>query len=399
MDRPISTLPAGRLEITMPVYLDHAATTPVAAEVLQAMLPYFQHAYGNPSAIYTAGQEAREAVERAREQVARLVNADPDDVYFTSGGTESDNWAIKGVVRAWRERKNHLITTPIEHHAVLEACEAVRELGWEVTLIPVDSTGMVDPDDVHRAITARTGLISIMHANNEVGTIQPVAEIAAIAREHGIPFHTDAVQTVGKIPVDMQALGVDMLSVSAHKLYGPKGVGALVVRRATPLRPLLDGGGQERGRRGGTYNVPGIVGFGAAAERAFRQGGIEMEQVRLLRDRLLHGILERVPDAVLTGHPTQRLPNNAHLAFGGVEGESLVLALDAVGIYCSAGAACSSGDTEPSHVLVAMGLEPHLIEGSLRFTLGKDNTPEQIDYTIEQVTKAVQKLRSLRIRS
>lgn len=383
----------------LPVYLDHSATTPVAPEVLEAMLPFFDRAFGNPSAIYTIGQEAREAVEHAREQVAQLVNADADDVYFTSGGTESDNWAIKGVARAWRDRKNHLITSPIEHHAVLEACSALREQGWEITFVPVDSTGLVDPDEVRRAITPRTGLITIMHANNEVGTIEPIVEIAAIAREYGVPFHTDAVQTVGKIPVDMQALGVDMLSISAHKLYGPKGVGALVVRRGTPLRPLLDGGGQERGRRGGTYNVPGIVGLGAAAERAMRCGAEEMERVRALRDRLIEGILQAVPDAVLTGHPVNRLPNNAHLAFAGVEGESLVLSLDAVGIYCSAGAACSSGDTEPSHVLVAMGIDPHLIEGSVRFTLGKDNTPEQIEYTIQQVVRAVNKLRSLRVSS
>ncbi len=382
----------------LPVYLDHAATTPVAPEVLQAMEPFFSRAFGNPSAIYTIGQEAREAVEHAREQIARLVNADADDVYFTSGGTESDNWAIKGVARAWGDRKNHLITTPIEHHAVLEACVALREAGWEITFVPVDSTGLVDPDEVRRAVTPRTGLITIMHANNEVGTIEPIAEIGAIAREAGIPFHTDAVQTVGKIRVDVDALNVDMLSISAHKLYGPKGVGALVVRRGTPLRPLLDGGGQERGRRGGTYNVPGIVGFGAAAERAMRCGAEEMERVRALRDRLVEGIMERVPDVMLTGHPVHRLPNNAHLAFADVEGESLVLSLDAVGIYCSAGAACSSGDTEPSHVLVAMGIEPRLIEGSVRFTLGKDNTQEQIDYTIEQVVKAVQKLRSLRVK-
>jgi cysteine desulfurase len=382
----------------LPVYLDHAATTPVAPEVVQAMLPFFDRAFGNPSAIYALGQEAREAVERAREQVAQLVNADADEVYFTSGGTESDNWAVKGVARAWGERRNHLITTPIEHHAVLEACKALQELGWQVTFVPVDRTGMVDPDEVRRAITARTALISIMHANNEVGTVQPIAEIGAIAREHGIPFHTDAVQTVGRIPVDMQALHVDLLSISAHKLYGPKGVGALVVRRGTPLRPLLDGGGQERGRRGGTYNVPSIVGFGAAAERAMRCGAEEMQRVRVLRDRLIAGIMERVPDAVLTGHPTHRLPNNAHLAFAGVEGESLVLSLDAVGIYCSAGAACSSGDMEPSHVLVAMGIEPHLIEGSVRLTLGKDNTEQQIDYTVEQLERAVKKLRSLRAR-
>lgn len=361
------------------------------------MLPFWERAFGNPSAIYTIGQEAREAVEHAREQVARLVNADADEVCFTSGGTESDNWAIKGVARAWGDRKNHLITTPIEHHAVLEACKTLQEMGWEITFVPVDSTGLVDPDDVRAAITPRTGLISVMHANNEVGTIEPIAEIGVIAREHGIPFHTDAVQTVGKMPVDMQELNADLLSISAHKLYGPKGVGALVVRRGTTLRPLLDGGGQERGRRGGTYNVPGIVGFGAAAERALRCGAEEMERVRVLRDRLVEGIMERVPDTILTGHPVLRLANNAHLAFADVEGESLVLSLDAAGIYCSAGAACSSGDTEPSHVLVAMGIEPRLIEGSVRFTLGKDNTEEQIDYTIEQVAKAVQKLRSLRV--
>ena len=382
----------------LPVYLDHAATTPVAPEVLQAMLPYWEHAFGNPSAIYTLGQEAREAVERAREQVARLVNADADEVFFTSGGTESDNWAIKGVARAWGDRKGHLITTPIEHHAALEGCAALREAGWDITFVPVDNTGLVDPDDVRAAITPRTGLISVMHANNEVGTIEPVAEIGSIAREAGIPFLTDAVQTVGRIQVDMSALNVDMLSISAHKLYGPKGVGALVVRRGTPLRPLLDGGGQERGRRGGTYNVPGIVGFGAAAERAMRCGAEEMERVRALRDRLVEGIMERVPDVILTGHPVHRLPNNAHLAFADIEGESLVLSLDAMGICCSAGAACSSGDTEPSHVLVAMGVEQRLIEGSVRFTLGKDNTLEQIDYTIEQVVKAVQKLRSLRVK-
>lgn len=384
----------------LPVYLDHSATTPIAPEVVEAMLPFLDRAFGNPSAIYTAGQEAREAVERARAQVAQLLNADVDEVFFTSGGTESDNWAVKGAARAWRDRKSHLITTPVEHHAVLEACEALREQGWDVTFVPVDSTGLVDPDEVRRAITPRTGLITVMHANNEVGTIEPIAEIAAIAREHEIPFHTDAVQTVGRIPVDVaQTLGADMLSASAHKLYGPKGVGALVVRRGTPLRPLLDGGGQERGRRGGTYNVAGIVGFGAAAERALRHYEEEAKRMQALRDRLVQGILEQVPDAVLTGHPTQRLPNNAHLAFEGVEGESLVLSLDAVGIYCSAGAACSSGDTEPSHVLVAMGIEPRLIEGSVRFTLGKDNTAEQIDYTVEQVARAVRKLRSLRTKA
>jgi cysteine desulfurase len=383
----------------LPVYLDHSATTPVASEVLQAMLPFLERAFGNPSAVYTIGQEARDAIERAREQVARLVHADADEVFFTSGGTESDNWAIKGVARAWGERKNHLITTPIEHHAVLETCEALREMGWEITFVPVDSTGLVDPDDVRRAITPRTGLITVMHANNEVGTIEPIAEIGAIAREHGIAFHTDAVQTVGRIPVDIEALNADLLTISAHKLYGPKGVGALIVRRGTPIRPLLDGGGQERGRRGGTYNVPGIVGLGAAAERAMRTAAEEMERIRSLRDRLVAGIMERVPDAILTGHPVQRLPNNAHIAFADVEGESLVLSLDAAGIYCSAGAACSSGDAEPSHVLVAMGIEPRLIEGSVRFTLGKDNTEEQIDYTIEQVARAVQKLRSLRLRA
>lgn len=383
--------------MVMPVFMDHAATTPVASEVLQAMLPFFERAFGNPSAIYTLGQEAREAVERARSQIAQLVGADPEEVYFTSGGTEADNWAIKGVARAWRGRKNHLITTPIEHHAVLEACAALREEGWQTTLLPVDSTGMVDPDDVRKAITPQTGLISVMHANNEVGTIEPIAEVGAIAREYGIPFHTDAVQTAGKIPLDMLLLNADLLTISAHKLYGPKGVGALVVRRGTPLRPLLDGGGQERGKRGGTYNVPGIVGFGAAAERAILHGAAEMERIRALRERLVQGIMERVPDVMLSGHPVQRLPNNAHLAFADVEGESLVLSLDMAGIYCSAGAACSSGDTEPSHVLAAMGVNSRLIEGSVRFSLGKDNTAEQIEYTIEQVAKAVNRLRSLRV--
>lgn len=377
------------------VYLDHAATTPTAPAVLEAMLPYFTERFGNPSSIYSWGRESRQAIEDAREKVAHVLGALPQEIIFTGGGSEADNLALKGVALASRGRGNHIITSAIEHHAVYDAAAALAELGFQVTYVPVDRYGMVDPDDVRKALTPRTMLISVMHANNEVGTVQPVAEIGKLAREHQIPFHVDAVQSVGAIPVNVDALNVDLLSLSAHKFYGPKGVGALYVRRGIRLVQLIHGGAQERKRRAGTENVPGIVGLAKALELATEDLEQRRAETVALRDRLVQGVLQVIPRTRFNGHPTERLPNNASFCFEFIEGESLLLNLDLQGVAASSGSACTSGALEPSHVLLAMGLPHEIAHGSLRMTLGRDNTAEDIDYVLQVLPEIVAKLRAM----
>jgi len=377
------------------VYLDYAATTPTHPEVVKAMLPYFTEAFGNASSIYAYGQEAKGAIEEARAKVAELIGAREEEVIFTSGGTEADNFALKGVALANEAKGNHIITTSIEHHAVLESCRFLERRGFQVTYLAVDGYGMVDPDDVRKALTSKTILISVMHANNEVGTIEPVAEIAKIAQEAGVYLHTDAVQTVGHIPTDVNELGVDLLSMSAHKLYGPKGVGALYVRKGTKLVPFMHGGEQERGRRASTENVPGIVGFGRAVELARQEMDEEASRLSQLREKLTNGLLERIEHIHLNGHPTQRLPNNVNVNIAFVEGESMCLNLDLEGICASTGSACSSSSLEPSHVLLAMGLPPEEAHGSLRFTLGRWTTEEDIERVLEVLPPIVARLRAM----
>ncbi len=377
------------------VYLDHNATTPLAPEVREAMLPFLADEFGNASSIHSFGQRARAAVERARAQVASFIGAHEKEIVFTSGGTEADNLAIQGVVAASDRARKHIITSQIEHHAVLNTCQALEAAGVAVTYLPVDSAGGVNPGDVERAITPDTVLITIMHANNELGTVQPIAEIARLARERHIPFHTDAVQSVGKLPVDVRALGVDLLSLSAHKIYGPKGVGALYVRRGTRLRPLLFGGHHERDRRPGTENVAGIVGLGAAAELARAHLEEEARRISSLRDELEARILARVPACAVNGDPARRVPNTTNIHFDYVEGEALVIALDLKGVACSTGAACSSGAVEPSHVLTAIGLPPERARASLRFSLGRGTTREDIEYASEILPGVVEHLREL----
>ncbi len=377
------------------VYLDHNATTPVLPEVLEAMLPYLTSGYGNASSVHHFGQQARAGVERAREQVARLLNCRPSEVIFTSGGTEADNLAIFGVVRASSKERKHVVTTTIEHHAVLHSCRALEKESVEVTYVPVSPGGIVDPDDVARAIRPETVLVTVMLANNELGTIQPVAEIARLAHERGVLVHTDAVQGAGKIPVDVRALDVDLLSISAHKIYGPKGVGALYVRRSTTLQPVSYGGGHERNLRAGTENVPGIVGLGCSAELAQESLASEASRLGGMRDRLEQGILKAVEDAGRSGDPERRVPNTTNLHFANVEGEALVIALDLKGVCCATGAACSSGAVEPSHVLTAIGLRPELARASLRFSLGRQNTEAHVDRVLEVLLAVVARLRAL----
>jgi cysteine desulfurase len=375
--------------------LDYAATTPTHPEVMKAMLPYFTESFGNPSSIHSYGQEAKDAIERARNKVAALIGAKSEEIVFTGSGTEADNFAVKGVALSRQAKGNHVITSSIEHHAVLETCKFLEKQGFSVTYLPVDGYGMVDPNDVKKAITKKTILVSIMHANNECGTIEPVAQIGNIAREAEIYFHTDAVQTVGHIPLDVNKLNVDLLSISAHKLYGPKGVGALYIRKGTRISSFMHGGNQERGRRASTENVPGIVGFGKAAEIAQQEMLEEAQKLTALRDRLIEGILRGIEYTQLNGHPVKRLPNNVNVSINYVEGESILLNLDLDGICASTGSACSSEDLEPSHVLVAMGL-PHLqAHSSLRFTLGKWTTEEETNKVLEVLPGIVSKLRAM----
>ncbi len=376
------------------VYLDHAATTPLHPEVYSLMCRFMKDTFGNPSSIHSYGQEARKWVEEARQQVAGLINADPNEICFTSGGTEADNLAILGAAAARHKKGNHIITSSIEHHAVLDTCKYLEKNGYEVTFLPVDGYGMVDPGDVKKAIRRDTILISIMHANNEIGTIEPIEEIGRIAREHEVVFHTDAVQTVGKIPVDVEALGVDLLTLSSHKIYGPKGVGALYKRKGVRLLPVMHGGGQERKLRSGTENTIGFVGFGKAAEIAARDLEEEHDRTKRLRDRLVKGVMEKIPEVRLNGHPEKRLPHNANFSFAYVEGESMLLSLDLKGIAASSGSACSSRALQPSHVLTAIGLPYELIHGSLRMTLGRANGEEDVDYVLEVLPEIVTRLRS-----
>ncbi len=377
------------------IYLDYAATTPTDPAVVQAMLPYFHDSFGNPSAIYSYGQEAKNALEEARGKVARLIGARDEEIIFTSGGTEADNFALKGAAYANQKKGNHIITYVIEHHAVLESCKFLAKMGFKITYLPVDKYGLVDPDSVKKAITDKTILISVMHANNEIGTIQPIAEIGKIAKEAGILFHSDAVQTAGHIPANVNALGVDLLSMSGHKLYGPKGVGVLYIRKGSKLTPFMHGGGQERGRRASTENVPGIVGLGKAAELAGQDLEIEAQRLTGLRDKLISGIIQKVDRTHLNGHPVKRLPNNVNISVEFVEGESMCLNMDIAGICASTGSACSSGSLEASHVLLAIGLEHVQAHGSLRFTLGKWTTEEEIEKVLEILPRIIGKLRAM----
>jgi cysteine desulfurase len=376
------------------IYLDHAATTPLDPRVLEVMLPYFTTEYGNASSIYLLGRHAMQAIDSAREQVAEILHCRPTEIAFTGCGSESDNLALKGMAYASQKKGNHIITTPIEHHAVLHTCQYLERFGFKTTYLPVDSYGCANPDDVGRALTDQTILVSVMYANNEVGTIEPIAEIGRICRAKKVPFHVDAVQAGGSLSLDVAALHADLLSLSAHKFYGPKGVGILYVRQGMRILPQLQGGSQERGRRAGTENVAGIVGATTALCLAYEDLPHITPRLIALRDRLIEGLLT-VPGSVLTGHPTHRLPNNASFCFEGVEGESILLNLDMLGIAASTGSACTSGSTEPSHVLVAMGLPPEVAHGSLRLTLGKENTDADIDVILAEVPKIVAKLRSL----
>ncbi len=376
----------------MKVYLDHAATTPIDKRVLEAMLPYLTEKFGNASTLYKLGKEARKAIEDAREIIAKKLNVNPEEVIFTSGGTESNNFAIKGIAFANKDKGKHIITQKTEHHAVLNVCKWLEKMGFEVTYLDVDEYGLVKPEDVEGAIRKDTILVTIMHANNEIGTIQPIKEIGKICREHGVYFHSDACQSFTKEEIDVKDFNLDLLTISSHKIYGPKGVGALIVREGVRIDPLFHGGGHEFGKRSGTENVAGIVGFGKAVEIASKE---DVEHMRKLRDRIISRVLNEIEGVRLNGHPKLRLCNNANFSFKGIEGESLVYRLDDHGIMCSTGSACSSGSLEPSHVLLAIGLKPEEAHGSLRMTTGRENTIEEIDYAIDVLKREVEELRKL----
>ena len=378
-----------------PVYMDHAATTFMKPEVVAAMAPYLSEHFGNPSSLYRFSRESRRGVEGAREQVAAAIGANPAEVFFTAGGTEADNWAIKGVALANRGRGDHIVTSAIEHHAVLHTCEWLERQGFSVTYLPVDEFGRVDPGQVGEAITDETILVSVMAANNEIGTIQSIAEIGRVAHDHGVLFHTDAVQAIGAVPIDVGAMGIDLLSLSGHKFYGPKGTGALYIREGTRIEPFIHGGGQERGQRAGTENVPGIAGLGRAIELATADIEGHNRRIAAMRDRMIRGVFDSIPDVRLNGHPTERLANNANFSFRYVEGEAILLLLDAHGICASTGSACSSGSSEPSHVLLATGIPPEDAHGSLRLTLGDANTMDDIDYLLEVLPEVIERLRRI----
>ena len=377
------------------IYLDNAATTRTKPEVVEAMLPYFTENFGNPSSVYTFAGQNKTAVTEAREKIAKSLNAPAQDIYFTAGGSESDNWALKAAMEAYKEKGNHLITSKIEHHAILHTCEYLEKQGCEVTYIDVDENGVVDLQQLKDAIRPTTVLISIMYANNEIGTIQPVKEIGAIAKEHGVLFHTDAVQAYGQLPIDVMDENIDMLSASGHKLNGPKGIGFLYIKKGLKLRSLIHGGGQERKRRAGTENVPGIVGFGKAAEIAHATMAERTAAEAELRDYMIDRVLSEIPYTRLNGHRTKRLPNNANFSFQFIEGESLLIMLDMKGICASSGSACTSGSLDPSHVLLAIGLPHEIAHGSLRLTLSDETTKEEIDFTIEQLAAIVENLRNM----
>lgn len=377
------------------IYMDHNATTPVRPEVMEAVLPFYGPIYGNASSLHGFGREAKDGLERAREQVAKVLGARPDEVCFTGGGTEADNLAVKGVAWANRDRGNHLITSQVEHHAVFNTCEYLEKQGFKVTYLPVDSEGRVDPGDVEKAITKETLLVSIMQANNETGTVQPIAEIGRIARKRGVYFHSDAVQAFTKLPTGVDELGVDLLSLSGHKIYGPKGVGCLYIRKGTKLDPLVHGGHHERNRRAGTENVPGIVGLGKAAELGAGEMSEEAKKLATLRDRLQEGILARIPEVRINARNARRLPGTLSVCFQYVEGESILLGLDLKGIAASSGSACSSGAIEPSYVLTAMGVPPEEARGSVRFSLGRQNTEQEVDRVVGELVAILARLRAM----
>lgn len=377
------------------IYLDHSATTPTDPEIASTMAIAMTETFGNPSSIYSFAREARKAVAEGREQLAKLINAEPEEIFFTSGGSESDNFALKGIAFANRKKGNHIITTAIEHHAILHTCEWLEKNGFTVTYLPVDENGLISLEDLKNAITDKTILISVMFANNEVGTIQPIAEIGAMAKEHGVYFHTDAVQAVANVEIDVKKMNIDMLSLSGHKFYGPKGIGALYIRRGVKIEPVQLGGGQERRMRAGTENVPGIVGLGMAAAKAQRELPAHAAHLLKLRDKLIKGIEGKIPEVKLNGHPTKRLPGNVNFSFRYVEGESLLLNLDMKGIAASSGSACTSGSLDPSHVLLAMGLTHEIAHGSLRLTLGRSNTEADIDYVLSVLPEIITRLRSM----
>ena len=377
------------------IYLDNAATTKTAPEVVEAMLPYFSEAYGNPSSIYSLAGESRKAVDQARETIAKALGARPEEIYFTAGGTESDNWALKAAAEFYRKKGNHIITTKIEHHAVLHSCQWLEKQGFEVTYLNVDENGVVRLEELKAAIRPTTILISVMYANNEIGTIQPIREIGEIAHEHGILFHTDAVQAFGQLPIQVDDCHIDMLSASGHKLNGPKGIGFLYIRKGVKIRSFIHGGAQERKRRAGTENVPGIVGLGKAVERAVGTMEARTETEQRLRDYLIDRVLKEIPYARLNGHRSQRLPNNANFSFQFIEGESLLIMLDMEGICGSSGSACTSGSLDPSHVLLAIGLPHEIAHGSLRLTLNEEVTKEELDYVVDTLKRIVEKLRGM----
>ncbi|MEE2656156.1 MAG: cysteine desulfurase family protein [Chloroflexota bacterium] len=386
---------------TNTVYLDHAATTPLRAEALEAMIPYFTEVFGNPSSIHSIGQQARKALESARESVAKVLDCRASEVVFTGGGTESDNAALKGGAFALKQTGNHIVTTSVEHHAVLHTCHQLENFGFEVTYVPVDSDGLVDPAAVSAAVTDKTVLVSVMYVNNEIGTVQPIQEISSLVREraeamgHTVLIHTDAVQAAGYLSLSVKELGVDMLSLSAHKFHGPKGVGILYVKRGTPFVPLLMGGGQERERRSGTENIAGIVGAAAALKLSEEERETTSTHCRLLRDRIIAAIPELVPGTLLNGHPIKRLENNVNVCFPGLEAEPVLLGLDLKGVFASSGSACSTASLEPSHVLTAIGRPADIARGSLRVTVGRETTEEDVDYFLETVQSVVQRLREL----
>ena len=377
------------------IYLDHASTTPTDPDVVEAMLPWFSEEFGNPSTVYSLGLTAAGAVQEARESIAGMIGAEADEIYFTSGGTESDNWAITGAADALQKKGRHLITSTIEHHAILETMEHLEKRGCEVTRVPVDSGGLVDPEDVRKAIRPDTILVSVMHGNNEVGTIEPIAEIGKITREAGVLFHSDVVQTAGKMPLDVNELGIDMLSMSAHKFYGPKGVGLMYMRKRTRISPLFHGGAQERGRRAGTLNVPGIVGMAKALELCRERMAEDAAREAALRDRLWAGLSNNIEAIYLNGSMEHRLPNNLNVRLDGIEGESMILMLDMEGICVSSGSACTTGSLEPSHVLLGLGIPQELAHGSLRVTLGRSTTAEHIDHFVNVFVPIVARLREM----
>ncbi|HHT50068.1 MAG TPA: cysteine desulfurase NifS [Eubacteriaceae bacterium] len=376
-------------------YFDYSATTPVDSEVLNEMLPYFNNDFGNPSSVYSYGRDSKKAIENARYKIAKLINADAREIFFTGGGTESDNWAIKGIAIALKNKGNHIITSSIEHHAVLHSCKYLEKHGFRVTYLPVDKYGLISLEDLKSEINDRTILITIMFANNEIGTIQPIKEIGKIAKENNIYFHTDGVQAIGNTVIDVKDMNIDLLSISAHKIYGPKGIGALYIKKGIKIDPIIHGGAQERKKRAGTENVPGIVGFGKAAEIAYNNLDKNIQDLTNLRDKLIKGIFDNIDYVILNGHPHNRLPGNVNISFQFIEGEALLLSLDMVGICGSSGSACTSGTLDPSHVLLAIGLSHEIAHGSLRLSIGKYTKEEDIDYLLQELPKIIKRLRNM----